>query len=292
MKKLDENKRLDWIKNNPDYINLVFEELKFRSPIDTVKKEIAKLIHVLVKNKIKNLKDFHQYFLEDLIIKNKNLIYYEGELKHKLADGEDIPYLDFERRVIYQLNLLSYIIDVGIGSPFARERYLNIISQYNTAKFGFGRSFSIKDNVQRIFDKMIILPGLRSLPKRYFVKGLQTNYVGSQAENLAELLANPQIRQETNSWLKRLEIPYNVGVKPSGNYYEIVFENPGNTSHKISQRHVGLGYPIILPFIVQCLIASDKIIIIEEPEIHLHPKLEADLAELIIESSIKEIINL
>ena len=26
-KKLDENKRLDWIKNNPDYINLVFEEL-------------------------------------------------------------------------------------------------------------------------------------------------------------------------------------------------------------------------------------------------------------------------
>ena len=288
-KDLEENKRLEWIKENPDYIKLIYEELKFRAPsIDIIKKEVVKLIHALSKGKIKNLKNFHQYFLNDLIIKNKNLIYYEGELKHKLNDSEDIPYLDFERRVIYQINLLSYLIDLGIGPAITRDRYLNIISQYNTAKFGFGgRSISIKDNVQRIFDKMIILPGLRSLPKRYFVKGLQTNYVGSQAENLAELLANPQIRQETNNWLKKLEIPYNVGVKPSGNYYEIVFENPGNTSHKISQRHVGLGYPIILPFIVQCLIASEKIIIIEEPEIHLHPKLEADLAELIIESSIK-----
>ena len=49
---------------------------------------------------------------------------------------------------------------------------------------------------------------------------------------------------------------------------------------------------MILPFIVQCLIAEDKIIVIEEPETHLHPMIEADLAELVIESSIKKTINL
>ncbi len=286
-KKLEENKRLEWIKKNPDYIKMIFDELKFRDSSNNIKKEAAKLINTLVNDKIKNLKDFNEYFLNDLINKNKNLIFFEGELKHKLIDESEISFLDFESRVIYQIHFMTHLIDLGLGPALRRERYTNIISQYNSAKFGFNRTFSIKDNVQRIFDRMIILPGLRSLPKRYFVKGLQTNYVGPQAENLAELLANPQIRQETNNWLKRLEIPYNVGVKPSGNYYEVVFSNPQNTKHKISQRHVGLGYPIILPFIVQCLIASEKIIIIEEPEIHLHPKLEADLAELIIESSIK-----
>ena len=49
--------------------------------------------------------------------------------------------------------------------------------------------------------------------------------------------------------------------------------------------HIGLGYPLILPFIIQCIIAKNKIILIEEPEVHLHPKIEADLADLIVESS-------
>ena len=49
--------------------------------------------------------------------------------------------------------------------------------------------------VDTAMKKMIIVPGLRSMPKRYFVKGMQTNYVGAQAENLAELLANPKIKK-------------------------------------------------------------------------------------------------
>jgi predicted ATPase len=117
------------------------------------------------------------------------------------------------------------------------------------------------------------------------VKGLQTDYVGPSAENLGELLANPEINRETNKWFQRLEIPYKVDIQKSGNYYEIIFA-PKNSKIKISSMHVGLGYPLILPFIVQCIIAKNKIILIEEPEVHLHPKIEADLADLIVESSL------
>ena len=53
-----------------------------------------------------------------------------------------------------------------------------------------------------MMEKMFIIPGLRSMPKRYFAKGIQTSYVGARAENLAESLANPAIRKDTNKWLK------------------------------------------------------------------------------------------
>ena len=65
------------------------------------------------------------------------------------------------------------------------------------------------------------------------MKGLQTDYVGPSAENLGELLANPEINKATNRWFEKLEIPYKVEIQKSGNYYEIVFV-PKNSKIKIS----------------------------------------------------------
>ncbi|MDB9757811.1 AAA family ATPase, partial [Candidatus Pelagibacter ubique] len=165
-----------------------------------------------------------------------------------------------------------------------RRRNVDILSGYQEKFSGSGGNSSMA-GITKTMDKFLIAPGLRQIPKRYFVKGLQTDYVGPSAENLGELLANPEINRETNKWFQRLEIPYKVDIQKSGNYYEIIFA-PKNSKIKISSMHVGLGYPLILPFIVQCIIAKNKIILIEEPEVHLHPKIEADLADLIVESSL------
>ena len=165
-------------------------------------------------------------------------------------------------------------------------RPIAIFSQYSAGVFGRSRSNDILGDIEKCMDKLLVVPGLRSLPKRYFVKGLQTDYVGPQAENLAEMLANKEIRNVTNYWFNKLEIPYRVDIRKTSNYYEIVWK-PRNSKMSVSQTHVGLGYPVILPFIVQCIVAKNKIIVIEEPEVHLHPKLEADIVDLIAESSIK-----
>jgi predicted ATPase len=56
---------------------------------------------------------------------------------------------------------------------------------------------------------------------------------------------------------------------------------------EVALSDVGFGISQILPFVVQSLAASDQIISIEQPEVHIHPRLQADLGDLLIEA-IKE----
>ena len=154
-----------------------------RNKEEDFKRELAKFIVALNQNKLSTKEKFKNYFLDDLIKKNKDLILFEGEFKTKLKDSEGPVYYQFESNLLYHLHILSIII-VGRGSSrLMRNITGNFLSIYNKSQIPFFVSGeTIQENIQKIFDKMLILPGLRSLPKRYFVKGLQTNYVGPQAE--------------------------------------------------------------------------------------------------------------
>jgi predicted ATPase len=50
---------------------------------------------------------------------------------------------------------------------------------------------------------------------------------------------------------------------------------------------VGFGISQVLPIIVQSMLSYGKTLLIEQPEIHLHPRLQSELATLFVES-IKE----
>jgi len=50
---------------------------------------------------------------------------------------------------------------------------------------------------------------------------------------------------------------------------------------------VGFGISQVMPIIAQCYLArTNSITFIEQPEIHLHPKMQAELADLFIETCI------
>jgi len=53
----------------------------------------------------------------------------------------------------------------------------------------------------------------------------------------------------------------------------------------VSPADVGFGVSQIMPIIVQTVSAQNKMILIEQPEIHLHPKLQAEMADLFISSA-------
>lgn len=60
------------------------------------------------------------------------------------------------------------------------------------------------------------------------------------------------------------------------------------TKTNVSLRDVGVGISQILPVLVNAYSPNNKIVAIEQPELHLHPKLQSELADVFIENAIGE----
>ena len=60
------------------------------------------------------------------------------------------------------------------------------------------------------------------------------------------------------------------------------------TDTHASHRDVGIGVSQVLPVLVSAYASTDKLLAIEQPEIHLHPALQAELGDVFIESAFGE----
>jgi len=64
----------------------------------------------------------------------------------------------------------------------------------------------------------------------------------------------------------------------------IMMDRRSNTV--VSHRDVGIGVSQVLPVLVSAYASRNQIVVIEQPEIHLHPALQADLGDVFIESAL------
>jgi AAA ATPase domain/Protein of unknown function (DUF3696) len=58
------------------------------------------------------------------------------------------------------------------------------------------------------------------------------------------------------------------------------------TNTPVSHRDIGIGISQVLPVLVSAYASAQKILAIEQPEIHLHPALQAELGDVFIESAL------
>lgn len=59
----------------------------------------------------------------------------------------------------------------------------------------------------------------------------------------------------------------------------------------VSHRDVGIGVSQVLPVLVSAYAARHRLLAIEQPEIHLHPALQAELGDVVIESALGDADN-
>jgi AAA15 family ATPase/GTPase len=59
-----------------------------------------------------------------------------------------------------------------------------------------------------------------------------------------------------------------------------------NADTKVSHRDVGVGISQVLPILVNCYTDWESIVCVEQPELHLHPKLQGNLADVFIDTAL------
>ena len=138
---------------------------------------------------------------------------------------------------------------------------------------------------------------LRSAPERMYrlssEKDESTSITGIQGEYSANVLyRNARFRLEVRYWFRKdkFDIPYEINVIPLGNAslsgeYITIALTDKRTDTQVTIADVGYGINQLLPVIIEGIASQEgSIICVEQPEIHLHPRLQANIADLMIDT--------
>lgn len=142
------------------------------------------------------------------------------------------------------------------------------------------------DNLRLSFSKELInyVSPLRAHPKRYYFldkANINTALDTLDGDSLTEILKeNNVVKNKVNKWLNNFNLSVNVSTLQDVIHKLKIKQN--NLDLDITD--VGFGISQVLPVIVQGFLSfENSLTIIEQPEIHLHPKMQADLADLFID---------
>ncbi|HCP3221143.1 TPA: AAA family ATPase [Escherichia coli] len=130
---------------------------------------------------------------------------------------------------------------------------------------------------------------LRAFPQRYYLldKSIQHTFLNVlEGNELAEVLKkNPEIKNKINILLAKFNLEVDV-VMVNDIIHKI---NITQDSISLELTDVGFGISQVLPILVQAYLSpKNSITIIEQPETHLHPKMQAWLTDALIHIALKE----
>lgn len=188
-------------------------------------------------------------------------------------------------------------------NPFGDDDYTDQERKIMRISGGFDYASTLMSHVyQRFKIESIIttyIGPFRESPERvYRDSETQSRNVGVKGENVSTLLIrdfhkNNKLIEAISEWLNKT-MGYNLQIKDMGsNLFQIMLVNREGVESNILD--VGFGISQVLPIVTQIirsLIWSQKYIMgkeineetiyIEQPELHLHPAAQADLADLFV----------
>jgi hypothetical protein len=141
--------------------------------------------------------------------------------------------------------------------------------------------------IRSILENLHYIGPLRDEPKRvYELSGEMPDSVGTRGEFAPEILyrwrADRKRMREVNRWLRRFGFSEELAFSDVGTGgFSLVLVREG-TAVASTFLDTGFGMSQVLPLIVQGLMSEPgDWVLIEQPEIHLNPKLQAALGDLL-----------
>ena len=143
---------------------------------------------------------------------------------------------------------------------------------------------------------------LRAYPKRnYPWSGEQPSHVGQAGESAVNVILAARERGETigqgrgrpsldleqytAQWLKALGLIHDFRIESLGSQLFEVRVRKSARASEVLITDVGFGVSQILPVLVLCFyVPEGSTVILEQPEIHLHPAIQSGLADVLIDA--------
>jgi len=141
-----------------------------------------------------------------------------------------------------------------------------------------------RDGLNRALDRVSWLGAVREGPIREgTTRGVSGKLEGDGRAAASLVLADPELRRRVSEWFHR-QCGASVESEALGSELERLVLRP-MAGHDVPFPDAGEGIQQVFPLVVaaECLRRDGGLLIIEEPESHLHPRLQRALAELIIE---------
>lgn len=223
-----------------------------------------------------------------------------GEVNSSPLNGMWLRMGRFEECRNHIINARSFELKVSIGDK--EHFYLQFKGQEENEDLSNVIEHSKSEQIEHIlnpkYDNVFYIPANRQGPVDSYLKNFDSrNSLGSKAEFIIDYLfkhkKNPVIdalqkemhsitlEAQVNFWLnKLLGVTVHINENKGSNTYSIEYHKKNGKG--VRPYHIGSGISYALSVIISCLSAiQDNIVILENPEIHLHPKAQAELTEFL-----------
>ena len=144
---------------------------------------------------------------------------------------------------------------------------------------------------ENLFSRIRYLGPLREHPRHHYIWDEHPDGVGQQGENAISALLSGRVQlssmeEQIPKWLQRLELIDSYRLQPDlkekGRYELYVSKYRGGPEVRLTD--VGFGVSQVLPVLILCYYAPEgSILILEQPEAHLHPKVQSELGDVLID---------
>jgi hypothetical protein len=216
-------------------------------------------------------------------------IYYDGDGEIKAAIGMST------KEILETLPLsakTSYLLD---NQPLSIFRYFcfNVFVYYTEYDLS---PTDIFYNPYSMFvipiEKVLHVKGLRSLERILPVTGTGHNFSGNFEKYIASLIYSWQTSesdklQVLNAYLHTLTLSKKIeATEINDTQIELKVSRTFDSDDMVNIVDVGSGVSQILPVLVALVVAEpEQLVYLEEPEIHLHPRAQANLGEIIVDAA-------